>query len=85
MKLWEFISKALSESADEPSAMRVNSFYLVILFVTVLAFGFVWVVMSKMESLIIAYASILVTSIGSALYFKNKQKDKESDSNGTTA
>lgn len=72
----DFIQKALSEDKLIPSEMRVKAFYVTVVLVFVVAFGFVYTVIAYKE-LIIAYLGIVSALIGTAFTFKLLQKDKE--------
>lgn len=75
MKLFQFLEKALSEGT-KPSAMRVFNFWVVLLFVTVVAFGFIWVVVNYSD-LVNGYLAIMAGIILGALGLKGWQKKNE--------
>jgi flagellar biogenesis protein FliO len=75
-KLFTFLGKALSENENEPSAMRVNVFYIVVSLVTVIALGFVAVVFWYKE-FITTYLTIIVGLVVTALGAKYLQRVKE--------
>ena len=76
MTFFTFLRKALSEDDNNHSAMRVKIFYLVITLVSVIAFGFVYVVVHHAD-LIILYLTTIVALIAAALGFKKWQKGDE--------
>jgi len=76
MKFFQFLEKALSESNGEPSGMRVQVFYLVVILVAVIAVGFIYVVWNHPD-IVILYLTTIVTLIAVALGFKKWQKSDE--------
>lgn len=74
--LFAFVAKALSETDNSPSFIRLGTFLLLILFIPALTFSFVWVTIYHPDNTIV-YASLLLPTILGALGIKVWQKGKE--------
>lgn len=76
MKLFEFLQRSMSEDNGNPSAMRVNTFIVVLQFSIVLSVGFLWTIW-KHPDMTLAYAGLLLSVILGVLGIKTWQKGKE--------
>lgn len=76
MNAWEFFTKAHSEDNGNPSSSRLNNTYALVVFVTMIAWGY-WMVVKFYSPMIPEYLVSLVTLVGGILGISVWRKKNE--------
>lgn len=75
-KLIDLLINFLSDKNGIPSSIRLIAFWIALIFVPIIAFGFIWTLIYY-PYLIISYLGVLTSLIFACLGLKVFQKDKE--------